>query len=73
MFWVWFIVTIIIMSGGLYALGRWDTSEDKKHIFWAIFFGSILWPGFLALVIILSPFGCLYGFYWLGEKHRGNT
>ena len=65
--WLWLIIAIIVLAVSLYALGRWDTNEDKFSLFWAIFFGSLLWPVILAVVVIFGPF---VGLYFLGEYQR---
>ncbi len=65
--WLWLIIAIIVLATSLYALGRWDTNEDKLALFWAIFFASIFWPIILAVVVVFGPFA---GLFWLGEYQR---
>lgn len=65
--WLWFIIALIFLAVGLYALGRWETHEDKGSIFGAIFLISMFWPIVLAAVIIFGPF---VGLYFLGEYQR---
>jgi chromate transport protein ChrA len=67
MFWLWLIVAILLVAVGSYALGRWDTNEDKVSLFWTIVIGSLLWPAVLAAVIIVGPF---FGLFWLGDRRR---
>ena len=65
--WLWLIIAILLVAFGTYALGRWDTNEDKVGLFWAIVIGSLLWPLVLAVVIIAGPF---FGLFWLGDRAR---
>lgn len=65
--WLWIIIAIIVLATSLYALGRWDTNEDKFGLFWVIFFASLAWPLILAVVIVFGPF---VGLYFLGEYQR---
>jgi uncharacterized membrane protein YfbV (UPF0208 family) len=67
MFTLWLIITILLIAVGSYALGRWDTNEDKVSLFWMIVIGSALWPVVLAAIIILGPF---FGLFWLGDRRR---
>lgn len=67
MFWLWFIIAILLIAFGAYALGRWDTNEDKVGLFWTIVIGSLLWPLVLTAVIIIGPF---FGLFWLGDRRR---
>jgi hypothetical protein len=67
MSWLWFIIAIVLFAVGVYALGRWDTNEEKVPLFWVIGFASLLWPFVLAAVIIFGPF---VGLYFLGEYQR---
>jgi len=67
MFWLWFIVAILLVAFGAYALGRWDTNDDKVGLFWTFVIGSLLWPAVLAAVIIVGPF---FGLFWLGDRSR---
>ena len=65
--WFWLIVTILLIAVGVYALGRWDTNEDKVGLFWTIVIGSALWPIVLTAIIIFGPF---FGLFWLGDRNR---
>jgi len=65
--WFWLIVTILLIAVGVYALGRWDTNEDKVGLFWTIVIGSALWPIVLTAIIIFGPF---FGLFWLGDRKR---
>jgi hypothetical protein len=65
--WLWLIIAILLVAFGTYALGRWDTNEDKASLFWTIVIGSLLWPLVLAVVIIIGPF---FGLFWLGNRSR---
>lgn len=65
--WLWFIIALVFLAVGLYALGRWDTYEDKFALFWVIFFAALFWPFILAAAIVLGPF---VGLYSLGEYQR---
>jgi uncharacterized membrane protein YfbV (UPF0208 family) len=65
--WFWLIIAIMFIAFGAYALGRWDTNEDKVSLFWIIVIGSLLWPAVLALVIAIGPF---FGLFWLGDRAR---
>jgi chromate transport protein ChrA len=66
--WLWLIVAILFIAVGIYVLGTldWDDGE-KLGLFWAIFFGSLLWPFVLALAIVAGPFA---GLFWLGDRKR---
>jgi hypothetical protein len=65
--WLWLIIAIVLFAVGVYALGRWDTNDDKAPIFWVIGMASLFWPLVLAATIIFGPFVSLY---FLGERHR---
>jgi uncharacterized membrane protein len=65
--WLWLIIAFILLAVGLYALGRWETRDDKAEIFWVVFLASMLWPLVLAIVIVFGPF---VGLYFLGEYQR---
>ncbi len=68
MFWLWLIVTILIIAISSYRLGTFDWDADEKvGAFWTVVIGALLWPLALVIVIIIGPF---YGFYWLGNKAR---
>lgn len=68
MFWLWLIVAIILIAIGSYVLGTLDLDYDEAvGVFWAIFFGSLLWPAVLGALIVVGPF---YGLYWLGYRKR---
>lgn len=68
MFWLWLIVAILLIAVGSYVLGALDWDGDELvGLFWAIFFGSLIWPAVLLAVMIVGPF---YGLYWLGERAR---
>jgi hypothetical protein len=68
MFWLWLIVTIVIISVGMYVLGVLDWDEDQKlGLFWAIFIGSLLWPLVITATVIVGPFA---GLFWLGNRKR---
>lgn len=68
MFWLWLIVAILLIAIGSYRVGTIDWDVDQKiGVFWTIFFGALLWPLVLVVVIIIGPF---YGLFWLGERKR---
>ena len=68
MFWLWLIVAILLIAGGMYVLGVLDWDEDQKlGLFWAIFIGSLLWPLVLTATVIVGPFA---GIFWLGDRKR---
>lgn len=67
MFWLWFIITILLIAVSSYAVGRWDTNEDRVNLFWTLVVGSALWPLVLTAVIIIGPF---FGLFWLGDRRR---
>ena len=68
MFWLWLIVAIAIISVGMYVLGVLDWDEDQKvGLFWAMFFGALLWPLVLTAAVIVGPFA---GIFWLGDRKR---
>jgi chromate transport protein ChrA len=68
MFWLWLIVAILLIAGGMYVLGVLDWDEDEKlGLFWTIFVGSLGWPLVLTAVIIIGPF---FGLFWLGDRNR---
>jgi hypothetical protein len=67
-FWSWLIIAIVLLAIGSYVLGTLDLDYDEAvGVFWAIFFGSLLWPAVLLAVMIVGPF---YGLYWLGYRKR---
>jgi hypothetical protein len=68
MFWLWLIVAILLIAGGMYVLGVLDWDEDNKlGLFWTIFIGSVLWPLVLGIVVVAGPFA---GLFWLGDRAR---
>lgn len=68
MFWLWLIVAILLIAVGSYVLGRNDFNGDELvGLFWAIFFGALLWPAVLIAVMIVGPF---WGLFWLGDRKR---
>ena len=71
MFWLWLIVAILCIAIGSYVLGRLDSDhwddDEKIGLFWAIFFGSLFWPGVLLFAMIVGPY---YGLFWLGNRRR---
>ena len=68
MFWLWLIVAILLIAGGMYVLGVLDWDEDEKlGLFWTIFIGSLLWPLVLTAAVIVGPFA---GIFWLGDRKR---
>lgn len=68
MFWLWLIVAIVLIAIGSYVLGALDLDYDEVvGVFWAILFGSLLWPAVLGALIVVGPF---YGLYWLGYRKR---
>ncbi len=68
MFWLWLIVAILLIAGGMYVLGVLDWDEDDKlGLFWTIFIGSLLWPLVLIAAVIVGPFA---GLFWLGDRKR---
>jgi chromate transport protein ChrA len=68
MFTLWLIVAVLFIATGVYVLGTLDWNDDEKlGLFWAIFFGSLLWPLVLSVVIVAGPFA---GLFWLGDRKR---
>ena len=68
MFWLWLIVAILIFAVGSYVVGVFDGDVDEKiALFWALFFGALMWPFVLVIAIIVGPF---YGLFWLGSRKR---
>ena len=68
MFWLWLIVAILLIAGGMYVLGVLDWDEDEKlGLFWTIFVGSLAWPLVLIAAVIIGPFA---GLFWLGDRKR---
>ena len=68
MFWLWLIVAILLIAGGMYVLGVLDWDEDDKlGLFWTIFLGSLAWPLVLIAAVIIGPFA---GLFWLGDRKR---
>jgi len=64
--WLWLIIAITIFAVSMYLIGRYlaDESEVGGFITAAVI-GSLLWPGILAVAIVLGPF---IGLYFLGAK-----
>ena len=65
--WLWLIITVIIFAVSMYALGRWDTNQEKFSFIPAIIGLSAAWPFILAISIVIGPF---LGLYFLGEYVR---
>ena len=66
--WLWLIVSVLLFAVGVYVLGTLDWNEDDKiGLMGVVFFGALLWPLILAIVILGGPFG---GLYWLGQRKR---
>ena len=67
MFWLWLIVTCVLIGVGSYVIGMIDGPDDRIGLFWVVFIGSWLWPLVLTAIIIFGPF---YGLFWLGDRKR---
>lgn len=66
--WLWMIISVLLFAAGSYILGTLDVNEDDKiGLMGVAFFGALLWPLILAIVILGGPFG---GLYWLGQRKR---
>jgi uncharacterized membrane protein len=66
--WLWMIVSVLLFAAGSYILGTLDVNEDDKiGLMGVAFFGALLWPLILAIVIVVGPF---VGLFWLGQRKR---
>ncbi len=66
--WLWMIISVLLFAAGSYILGTLDVNEDDEiGLMGVVFFGALLWPLILAIVILGGPFA---GLYWLGQRKR---
>ena len=69
MFSIWLVIAIIIFAVSSYAIGRVSETDGDvvSGMFTAAFFGSLLWPLLVTLLIVVGPF---YIPYKLGTVHH---
>lgn len=66
--WLWMIISVLLFAASSYILGTLDVNEDDKiGLMGVVFFGALLWPLILAIVILVGPF---VGLFWLGQRKR---
>jgi hypothetical protein len=66
---LWLIGSVVFFAIAVYTIGRSNEILYGERFGFLIFgfIGSLFWPGFLTIIIVVGPF---FGLFWLGDRKR---